>query len=533
MPNHTSDFLVIGSGLAGMLAAWELSAVGTVNLVTKRDPLSSNTANAQGGIAAAVSPDDSFESHISDTLRAGAGLCEPDIVRLAINEGPDCVRELLELGVQFTKKSVKLDLGLEGGHSARRILHSHDLTGRAIALALLQACKSSPNIKIFENCVAIDLILRDHARNLLPDSNRCFGAYTLDEATGKISLFGAKFTILATGGAGKVYRYTSNPDTATGDGIAMAYRAGLPLKNMEFVQFHPTCMYHPKAKSFLVSEAVRGEGAILRLASGEAFMEKYDPKAELAPRDIVARAIDSEIKRTGADCVFLDITQRKPDFIKKRFPFIYKTCLQYGVDMTKEPIPVVPAAHFFCGGIATGPDGNTEMDGLYAIGEAACTGLHGANRLASNSLLEASVFARRCVRHIKERMQHLRRAGTPQLSSWHTGNATPSEEAVTIAQNWEEIRTLMWNYVGIVRTDRRLGRASRRMGLINAEIHEYYWDFLLTRNVIELRNIACVAEQVIRSAIYRRESRGTHYNLDCPLPRAEWQRPTLVDRYHR
>jgi L-aspartate oxidase len=516
-----------------MLSAWELSKFGTVNLVTKRDPLSSNTANAQGGIAAAMAPEDSFESHITDTLRAGAGLCDPEVVRLAINEGPDSVRELLELGVQFTKKNVELDFGLEGGHSARRILHSHDLTGRAIAEALYAACKKNPRIKIYENHVAIDLILRDHARNLLPETNRCFGAYTFDEAGRKITLFGAKFTVLATGGAGKVYRYTSNPDTATGDGIAMAYRAGLPLKNMEFMQFHPTCMYHPKAKSFLISEAVRGEGGILRLADGTAFMKNYDPRCELATRDIVARAIDSELKRTGADCVFLDITHRKPAFLKKRFPFIHKTCLQYGIDMTKEPIPVVPAAHFFCGGVATGTSGETAMDGLYVIGENACTGLHGANRLASNSLLEACVFARRSARHIKERMQQLRKAGTPQLSNWSTGNATPSEEAVTIAQNWEEIRTLMWNYVGIVRTDRRLDRASRRLGLINAEIHEYYWDFLLTRNVIELRNIACVAEQIIRSAIFRRESRGTHFNLDCPNPRPEWQRPTVVDRYHR
>jgi len=514
-----------------MMAAHELSAFGTVSLVAKKDLFSSNTDNAQGGLAAAVSPEDSIESHMTDTLSAGAGLCDPEIVRITVTEGPDCARELLKLGVNFARKNGRLDLGLEGGHSARRVLHYKDLTGHEIVRALAEICRSSKNIRIFENCVCIDLILRDHARELPVERNRCFGAYALNGKTGGVSHFTARYTVLATGGAGKVYRYTSNPDTATGDGMAMAWRAGAPLKNMEFVQFHPTCLFHPKAKSFLISEAVRGEGGVLRGADGKAFMKNYAKAAELAPRDIVARAIDSEIKRTGADCVFLDITHLKADFVKKRFPYIYKTCLKFGIDITKEPIPVVPAAHFFCGGIETDSFGKTALAGLFAVGETACTGLHGANRLASNSLLEACVFARRAAARIREEMTAIRGHGAPNFTRWETGNATPSEEAVTITQNWEEIRALMWHYAGIVRTDRRLERARRRLNLINEEIHEYYWDFLLTRDVIELRNIACVAEQIIRSAQYRRESRGLHYNLDSPSPRPEWSTPTVVDRY--
>ncbi|MFA5161251.1 MAG: L-aspartate oxidase [Elusimicrobiales bacterium] len=524
-----SDFLVVGSGLAGMMAALELAGSGTVNIITKRDALASSSAAAQGGVAAAVSPEDSFASHEADTLLAGAGLCDENAVKIAVSQGPECIRRLLELGAKFSRKNGLLELGLEGGHSRRRIIHSRDLTGLEISRTLEAACRKHPNIRIFESRAAIDLILRGHARDIPPDKNRCFGAYALS-GTGKVELFSAKFTVIASGGAGKVYRYTSNPDCATGDGMAMAYRAGVPLKNMEFVQFHPTCLYHPRAKSFLISEAVRGEGAILRLANGRPFMKQYSPLAELAPRDIVARAIDSELKRSGADCVFLDITAKKPDFIKRRFPYIYRTCLSYGIDMAKEPVPVVPAAHFFCGGIETGAEGRTVMDGLYAVGEAACTGLHGANRLASNSLLEACVFARRAAGDIKSRLPSFRR-GAPRLTDWKTGRAVASEEAVIVAQNWEEIRALMWNYVGIVRTDKRLERAARRMQLINDEIRQYYWDFLVTRDVAELRNIACVAEAVIRSAALRRESRGLHYNADYPRSSPDWLRPTVIDRY--
>lgn len=531
MPTNDSDFLVIGSGLAGLLTALKLAKKGTVSLLTKRDAGESNTAYAQGGIAAVTAATDSFEAHTRDTQTAGAGLCEENIVRLVVEHGPAAVGELIALGVKFTQKNGAPDLGLEGGHSHRRILHAQDLTGKEIARALVAACKAEPNIKIYENYVAVDLILKEHARDLLPGRNECLGAYALNCATSEITTFAARYTLLATGGAGKVYKYTSNPDTASGDAMAMAYRAGIALKNMEFVQFHPTLLFHQKEKSFLISEALRGEGAILKLPNGEPFMSKYHKDRELAPRDVVARAIDTELKRTGANCVFLDLSHKDADFIRKRFPHIHATCLGIGIDITRQPIPVVPAAHFFCGGIETDANGKTALKNLYAAGECACTGLHGANRLASNSLLEACVFSDLAAAAILREMEEHPSRIISSAQAWKTGKATQSDEAVVIAQNWDEIRTLMWNYVGIVRTDKRLERAKRRMATMQEEIMQYYWDFLLTRDVVELRNIACVAEQIIRSAIWRRESRGLHYNADCPSPRPEWLTPSRVTRY--
>jgi L-aspartate oxidase len=431
--------------------------------------------------------------------------------------------------MRFSKKGSAFELGLEGGHSRRRVLHAADATGREMERALLTACRANRNITFFPYFSAVDLILRSRPATARPAHNACLGAYALEETTGKVHSFLAPATVLACGGAGKVYRYTSNPDVTTGDGMAMAYRAGLQLVNMEFVQFHPTCLYHPQAKSFLISEALRGEGGILRGADGKAFMKRYSPYLELAPRDIVARAIDSELKRTGADCVFLDMTHLKPAFLKRRFPMIHAKCLSLGIDLTKRPIPVVPAAHFFCGGVKADEHGRTDLPGLHAIGEVAHTGLHGANRLASNSLLEACVFAHRAAQAIKAGHVSRRPAARPAL--WTTGNARPSDEAVIIKHNWDEIRTLMWNYAGIVRSDKRLARAAARMKLISAEIVKYYWDFLPTRDLLELRNIACVAEVIIRSARSRKESRGLHFTVDYPKPSPRFRKPTVMDRY--
>ncbi len=529
MSTYRSDFLVIGSGLAGLLTAHKLSAVGTVNILSKRAAQVSNTDLAQGGVATVTGKDDDFSLHIQDTLKTGAGLSDPEVVDLTIKEGPERVKELISLGVKFTNKDGELELGLEGGHSRRRVLHAADGTGHEIETALLRLCRSTGKIRFFENHASVDLILARRSSTTRPERNACLGAYALEEKSGKVHSFLAGRTVLASGGAGKVYLYTSNPDTATGDGMAMAYRAGLKLANMEFVQFHPTCLHHPKAKSFLISEAVRGEGAILRLAGGKRFMPAYDPRAELAPRDIVARAIDSELKRTGGDCVYLDITHRAPAFVKKHFPNIYKKCLSFGIDMTRTPIPVVPAAHFFCGGVQVDKAGKTAMPGLYAIGEVSQTGLHGANRLASNSLLEACVFAHRAAEDIKSGSAPRTARKTP--APWQTGNARPSDEAVIISHNWDEIRTLMWNYVGIVRSDKRLARARARVKTISEEIIKYYWDFFLTTDLIELRNIACLADVIIRSAALRKESRGLHYTVDYPEPSAKFLKPTVVDRY--
>lgn len=518
--DHHADFLVIGSGIAGLLSAHKLAGLGEVVLLTKKEAVESNTNYAQGGIAAVTDPRDSLAAHERDTLKAGAGLCDEAIVRLTVREGPERVRELRELGVRFSSGRDAVDLGLEAGHSQRRILHAGDITGREIERALLARCRSDPRVRIFENHIAVNLILDRRGR--------CRGAYALDRRTGAIRAFSARAVILATGGAGKVYLYTSNPDIATGDGMAMAYRAGAALADMEFVQFHPTCLYHVRERSFLLSEALRGEGGRLILKDRTRFMRQYDPRAELAPRDIVARAIDAELKRTGDDCVYLDMTHKSARFLRERFPNIDAKLRSLGIDMSREPIPVVPAAHFFCGGVRVNAWGETSVPGLFAVGETACTGLHGANRLASNSLLEGCVFAHRLFLRLQEGRGALK-LPPYEPPPWNPGKAVRLDEAVVISQNWDEIRRLMWNYVGIVRTDRRLERALRRMRLLNEEIEQYYWDFLLTPDLIELRNVAEVATAVILSAIKRKESRGLHYNLDYPRTSAR-PRSTLLRR---
>jgi L-aspartate oxidase len=518
----SSDYLVLGSGVSGLTFALEAARHGEVVIVTKRGIDDTNTNWAQGGIAAVMDPEDSFEAHAADTLAVGYGLSKADVVALVVRDGPDRIRDLIELGASFDQKNGDhtLDLTREGGHTARRVVHAGDVTGREIQRVLVEAARQHPRIRIFEQHMAVDLI--DLSKFGGP--HQIAGAYVLDEAAGEVHTFVARATVLATGGAGKVYLYTSNPDVATGDGVAMAYRAGALIANMEFFQFHPTCLYHPRAKSFLISEALRGEGGILRLSSGDAFMARHHPMADLAPRDVVARTIDYEMKRTGADCVYLDMTHREADYLRERFPNIHAACLQYGIDLTKEPIPVVPAAHYMCGGVVVDEDGRTKVPGLWAIGEVSCTGLHGANRLASNSLLEGLVYGKRAALALSDIRAH-RLAEPPD---WDVGSAVPSDEAVVVTQNWDEIRRFMWNYVGIVRSDRRLRRAARRVALLKDEIREYYWKHLVTRDLLELRNIADVAEMIIACASTRTESRGLHYTIDHPEARDDMARDTLI-----
>ncbi|MCX7819187.1 MAG: L-aspartate oxidase [Kiritimatiellae bacterium] len=511
------DVLVIGSGLAGLLTAYHLSDDARVLVATKREPWESNTNYAQGGIAAAVAPDDSIEAHVRDTIEAGAGLCNEAAVREIVAAGPARIRELERLGIRFERREgseEEYDLGREGGHSRRRVLHAGDITGRELIEALLAAVSSRANVRMCPYWMAIDLVPTGWLG--APGPDRCVGAYFLDRTTGEIRAVRAGWTVLATGGAGKVYLYTTNPDVATGDGIALGWRVGLPIRNMEFIQFHPTCLYHPEAKSFLISEAVRGEGAVLLNSAGERFMPRYDPRAELAPRDIVARAIDHEMKTRGDPCVWLDITHRPAEFLINRFPNIYARCLKLGLDMARDRLPVVPAAHYCCGGIETDTSGRTALPGLFAVGEVACTGLHGANRLASNSLLEAVVCAYNCANAIRAELRERGRPPPVRIPDWKTGDAVPSDEAVVVEHNWNEVRTCMWDYVGIVRTNKRLERAARRIRNLRLEIRQYYKQYLVTSDVLELRNLAAVAELIIRSARLRRESRGLHYSLDYP-----------------
>ncbi len=516
---HECDYLVLGSGVAGLSFALKAARHGSVYVLSKRAADDTASARAQGGIAAVLDPADSFEAHVQDTLRAGAGLCKREVVESVVREGPERIREMIDMGTRFSRREGQehargtegLDLTREGGHSARRIVHAQDVTGRELQRALLEAVRHHRNIRLFEHHMAVDLL--ELSRLGLAGSRRVVGAYVLDEQRGEVDAFLARATILATGGSGKVYLYTSNPDVASGDGVAMAWRAGAEIANMEFFQFHPTCLYHPEAKSFLISEALRGEGGVLRLADGTPFMRRHHPDADLAPRDVVARAIDYEMKRTGAECVYLDMSARSADFLRRRFPTIHETCLRYGIDMTREPIPVVPAAHYQCGGVVVDMQGRTTLPGLWAIGEVSCTGLHGANRLASNSLLEGLVYGHRAGLALRDEPLPEK---LPQVPEWNPGDAVDSEEAVVVTQNWDELRRFMWNYVGIVRTDRRLRRAARRIALLKDEIREYYWQHRVTRDMLELRNIADVAELIVACAIHRRESRGLHYTLDHP-----------------
>ncbi|HEU0204900.1 MAG TPA: L-aspartate oxidase [Burkholderiaceae bacterium] len=515
------DVVVVGSGLAGLTTALRVAASRKVGLITKRKLAEGASAWAQGGIAAAIADEDSVEAHERDTHAAGAGLCDPLSTRFVVESAPAAVRWLVDLGVPFTREETEsetLHLTREGGHSFRRVAHVDDATGAAIQVALIDKVRNHPNITVLEHRMAIDLITGRKIGAAKPqDRNAVLGLYVLDQASGHVETIAATQTVLACGGAGKVYLYTTNPDSASGDGIAMGWRAGCRVANMEFMQFHPTCLYHSQAKSFLITEAMRGEGGLLRLpgtnnAPGERFMQVHDPRAELAPRDVVARAIDYELKKRGIDCVYLDMTHKGEEFLLKHFPTIYARCLELGIDIARQPIPVVPAAHYTCGGIVTDLAGRTDLDGLYAIGESAYTGLHGANRLASNSLLECIVFGQAAAEDILERP----RAEPKALPPWDESRVTDADEEVVVAHNWDELRRAMWNYVGIVRTDKRLERAAHRIALLKQETDEFYSRFRVTRDLLELRNLETVADLIVRSARLRKESRGLHFSLDYP-----------------
>ncbi len=512
---ESCDFFVVGSGIAGLMSALYLAPHGRVLLLTKKKLDDCNTNRAQGGIACVMESGDSFEQHVRDTLVAGAGLCDEGVVRAVVSGGPARIADLEALGVQFNPRSdgaPGYDLGREGGHSKRRVLHAGDITGQRVESVLVDRVLKHPNIQTVEHAMVIDLITTGWLKQ--PGPNRCVGAYALDQRTGEIYAVRTPCTVLATGGCGKVYLYTCNPDIATGDGVALAWRAGAAIENMEFIQFHPTCLYHPQAKRFLISEAVRGEGAELVDAEGRPFMKKYDERGALAPRDIVARAIDSEMKRTGAPYCCLDIRHKSKAYLRERFPNIYDTCFKFGIDMAKDLIPIVPSAHYCCGGVQATVDGVTTLPGLFAVGETACTGLHGANRLASNSLLEALVCAYATAGRLVNDPQRL--PDPLSIPDWEYGTAVASDEAVMVAHNWMEIRTCMWDYVGIVRTDKRLERARRRIRNLRKEIRQYYFDYLVTPDTLELRNLALAGELIVRSAMRRRESRGLHYTLDYP-----------------
>lgn len=529
------DVLIIGSGLAGLCAALSCADHKRVAILSKRALHSGATSWAQGGIAAVMSENDSVAQHVDDTIMAGTELCDREATEFIVRHSPDAMKWLIDQGVPFTRdeENQSLHLTREGGHSVRRILHVADATGHAVQQVMMERVKKHKNIFIFEHHLAIDLITTRHIdpshTSTHENNTQCYGAYVWNDQNKCVETFRAQHTILATGGAGKVYLYTTNPDTATGDGIAMAWRAGCRVANMEFIQFHPTCLYHPHAKSFLISEAVRGEGAVLRLPeSGYRFMKDYDTREELAPRDSVARSIDFEMKKRGLDYVHLDITHKPESFIREHFPTIYQRCLELGIDMTREPIPVVPAAHYTCGGVITDLQGKTDVGALYAIGETGCTGLHGANRLASNSLLECIVLAQSTARYIMD--QSTQNNATIQIPEWDESRVTDADEEVVIAHNWEELRRCMWNYVGIVRTTKRLERAQHRIRLLRDEIFEFYSHFRVTYDLIELRNLVDVADMIVRSALLRKESRGLHYSRDFPheLPEAL---PTILEGY--
>lgn len=534
---QTSDFLVIGSGAAGLSFALRAASHGTVILLTKSAAEDSNSSKAQGGIAAVMNlEDDSFEEHIKDTLIAGAGLCDERVVRTIVEEAPSAIADLNEWGVCFDSSGQNYELGREGGHSKRRILHSKDTTGLEIITKLLHAARNHPNIILREHCYVIDLITTSKLGLVTED--KAVGVYALDTSTGDVEIYRSDRILIATGGCGRVYKYSTNPPQATGDGIAMAWRAGVPIANMEFIQFHPTCFYNPRAegddgRSFLISEAVRGEGGILVDKEGNEFMSRYDERGSLAPRDIVARAIDLELKRTGAPCVYVDISHKPPGFVRERFPLIYETCLHYGIDAEKMPIPVIPTAHFVCGGIVTDVDGKTDLRGLYVAGEAGCTGLHGANRLASNSLLECVVVSKRALNNMLARFPlSPRKIMEYPIPGWHHGDTTTPDELAIIYHNWDEIRTLMWDYVSIVRTSKRLERAATRLRNLQHEVKDFYWGFRLTSDILELRNLVTVASLIVDCALHRQESRGLHSTTDYPetLPDAQ-SKSTILRRW--